>query len=133
MTLGKEIAFILFFNHSLIYFAGFSLLPGGFLQFRRAGPARQSAQASRHSGFSCCGAQPLGSGTSVGAAHGLSCSMACGIFPDQGLNPCPLNWQANSYPLYHQESPQIVFNIKKQKTQTIKVQTDILQYINTKT
>ena len=41
MTLGKEIAFILFFNHSLIYFAGFSLLPGGFLQFRRAGPARQ--------------------------------------------------------------------------------------------
>ena len=23
-------------------------------------------------------------------AHGLSCSMACGIFPDQGSNPCPL-------------------------------------------
>ena len=27
-------------------------------------------------------------------AHGLSCSMACGIFPDQGSNPCPLHWQA---------------------------------------
>ena len=26
--------------------------------------------------------------------HGLSCSVASAIFPDQGLNPCPLNWQA---------------------------------------
>ena len=30
---------------------------------------------------------------SVVAAHGLSCSMACGIFLDQGSNPCPLHWQ----------------------------------------
>ena len=33
---------------------------------------------------------------SVVVAHGLSCSAACGIFPDQGLNPCPLHWQADS-------------------------------------
>ena len=27
-------------------------------------------------------------------AHGLSClAAACGIFPDQGLNLCPLHWQ----------------------------------------
>ena len=26
--------------------------------------------------------------------HRLSCSMACGIFPEQGLNPCALHWQA---------------------------------------
>ena len=25
-------------------------------------------------------------------AHGLSCSTACGIFLDQGANPCPLHW-----------------------------------------
>ena len=25
-------------------------------------------------------------------AHGLSCSAACGIFPDQGSKPCPLPW-----------------------------------------
>ena len=31
--------------------------------------------------------------------HGLSCSAACGVFPDQGSNPCPLRWQADSYPL----------------------------------
>ena len=33
---------------------------------------------------------------SVVVAHGLSCSTACGIFPDQGLNPCPLHWEADS-------------------------------------
>ena len=42
---------------------------------------------------------------SVIVAHGPSCSVACGIFPDQGLNPCPLHWQADSQPLRHQGSP----------------------------
>jgi len=37
--------------------------------------------------------------------HRLSCSVASGIFPDQGLNPCPLRWQADSYPPHHQGSP----------------------------
>ena len=42
---------------------------------------------------------------SVVVAHRPSCSAACGIFPDQGSNPCPLHWQANSQPLHHQGSP----------------------------
>ena len=42
---------------------------------------------------------------SVIVAHGPSCSPACGIFPDQGSNPCPLHWQADSQPLRHQGSP----------------------------
>ena len=42
---------------------------------------------------------------SVVVAHGPSCSAACGIFPDQGSNPCPLHWQADSQPLHHQGSP----------------------------
>ena len=53
---------------------------------------------SRHAGFSSCGtrAQYLrltGSRAqgSVVVAHGLSCSATCGIFPDQGSNPCPLH------------------------------------------
>ncbi|CAN0560306.1 unnamed protein product [Rangifer tarandus platyrhynchus] len=33
------------------------------------------------------------------AAHGLSCSMVCGIFPDQRSNPRLLHWQADSLPL----------------------------------
>ena len=40
--------------------------------------------------------------------HGLSCSVACGIFPDRGWNPsllCLLYRQANSSPLSHQGSP----------------------------
>ena len=37
-------------------------------------------------------------------AHRPSCSAACGIFPDQGSNPCPLHWQADSQPLRHQGS-----------------------------
>ena len=42
---------------------------------------------------------------SVVVAHGLSCSTVCGIFLDQGSNSCPLHWQSDSYPLYHQGSP----------------------------
>ena len=29
--------------------------------------------------------------------HGLSCSVACGIFPDQGWKPCLLRWRAILY------------------------------------
>ena len=48
---------------------------------------------------------------SVVVAHGLSCSTACGIFPDQGSNPCPLHWQADSQPLRHQGNPyRYIFN-----------------------
>ena len=46
------------------------------------------------------------------AAHGPSRSAACGIFPDQGSNPCPLHWQADSQPLHHQGSPRICCFLK---------------------
>ena len=38
---------------------------------------------------------------SEAVAHGHRCSEACGIFPDQGWNSCPLHWQTDSYPLHH--------------------------------
>ena len=73
------------------------------------------AASGGHSSLRCAGlslSQPLllrSTGSrragSVVVAHGLSCSAACGIFPDQGLNPCPLHWQADSQPLRHQGSP----------------------------
>ena len=59
---------------------------------------------SRHMGFSSCRTQAQ-STRSVAAVHGLSCSAACGIFPDQGSNLCPLRWQADFYSLYYQGSP----------------------------
>ena len=43
-----------------------------------------SARASPCSGFSCCEAEALGHMGSVVVAHRLSCSVVCGIFPDQG-------------------------------------------------
>ena len=42
-------------------------------------------------------------------AHGPSRSAACGIFPAQGSNPCPLHWQADSQPLRHQGSPKCAY------------------------
>ena len=50
---------------------------------------------------------------SVVVAHGPSCSVACGIFPDQGSNPCPLHWQADCQPLHHQGSPQYTFFLRE--------------------
>ena len=55
-----------------------------------------------------CGLQSTGSAV---AAHRPSRSAACGIPPDQGSNPCPLHWQADSQPLRHQGSPVVnLFN-----------------------
>ena len=64
--------------------------------------------------FSSCGKRgplfiavrgPLTIVASVVVAHGPSCSAACGILPDQGSNPRPLHWQADSQPPRHQGSP----------------------------
>ena len=76
----------------------------GFLQLWRAGatlhrgarPLMLRSTGSRHAG-------------SVIVAHGPSRSAACGILPDQGSNPCPLHWQADSQPLRHQGSPSYGF------------------------
>ena len=114
--LGKEpITFILYFLrclHFLTYFtlyyfflAALGLLSccSGFPQLQLEGVTlccgikashcggffRQST-GSRNMGFSRFG-------------DGLSCSTACGIFLDQGSNPC-LYWQADPYLLYHQGS-----------------------------
>ena len=54
------------------------------------------ARASDCSCFSHCRARSLGAWALGVVACGISCSMACGIFPDQGSNPCPLHWQADS-------------------------------------
>ena len=47
---------------------------------------------------SVVGAPGLWSTGSIVVALGLSCSEACGIFPDQESTPCLLHWQADSLP-----------------------------------
>ena len=79
------------------------------------GPSPAAASGG-HSSSRCAGLSPsrplllrsTGSRRTSSAivAHGPSRSAACGIFPDQGSNPCPLHWQADSQPLRHQGSPQ---------------------------
>ena len=76
-------------------------------------PLSLQSTGSRHAG-------------SVVVAHGPSCPAACGTFPDQGSNPCPLHWQADSQPLRHQGSPSFcffkdkMFRSKKKKKTTVK-------------
>ena len=56
--------------------------------------------------------QPVPQAPRTGSAtvtRGLSCSAACGNFPDQGLNLCLRHWQADSWPLSHQGSPAELF------------------------
>ena len=53
--------------------------------------------ASHCRGFSCCGAQALGPTGFSSCGAQLSCSVACGVCLDQGLNPCPLHWQVDSF------------------------------------
>ena len=99
----------LFFFNLFIYFwlcwvfvsvRGLSLVAasGGHSSSRCAGLSLSRPLLLRTTGSRSAG--------SVAVAHRPSCSAACGIFPDQGSNPCALHWQADSQPLRHQGSPQ---------------------------
>ena len=77
----------------------------GHSSSRCAGLSLSRSLLLRSTGSRCAG--------SVIVAHGPSCSAACGIFPDQGSNPCPLHWQANSQPLRHLGSPLLGFKGEK--------------------
>ena len=72
-------------GHSSLWCVGLSL----------SWPLLLRSTGSRHTG-------------SVVVAHRPRCSVACGIFPDQGSNPFPLHYQADSQPLCHQGSPIII-------------------------
>ena len=75
----------------------------------RAALCSCSAPASHCSGFFCgaragghrdsANSPPRLSSTGSVVTHGLSCSAAYGIFPNQGLTVCLLHWQMDS--LYH--------------------------------
>ena len=77
---------------------------GGHSSSRCAGLSLSRPLLLQSTGSRCAG--------SVVVAHGPSRSTACGIFPDQGSNPCPLHWQADSQPLRHQGSPHHVLTTR---------------------
>ena len=101
--------------------AGTLLLHGLFPSCGKQGPLFSCGAWASHCGSFSCAARALkGMTTLVAATYGLSscgsralkqrlssCSMACRIFLDQGMNLCLLHWQADSLPISHQESPPI--------------------------
>ena len=111
---GSFFFFFNFLNLLFIYYFYFWLC-WVFVSVRGLSPVAASGD---HSSSRCVGlslSRPLllqSTGSrragSVVVAHGPRCSAACGIFPDQGSNPCPLHWQADSQPLRHQGSPREV-------------------------
>ena len=98
--------------------------------------AFSSAASGDHSSSQCAGlslSRPLllrSTGSrragSVIVAHGPSCSVACGIFPGQGSNPCPLHWQADSQPLCHQGSPSASFAVSNKQASPLLPESDQL-------
>ena len=100
-------SFFFFFNFWLCWVfvsvRGLSLVAasGGHSSSRCAGLSLSRPLLLRSTGSRRAG--------SVIVAHGPSCSAARGILPDQGSNPCPLHWQADSQPLRHQGSPEIFY------------------------
>ena len=96
---------------------GSSLLLRLFFLQRVGAPLQLPCGLFSLHGFSCSRARAPGAQVSIVVAlrlssigsvlmaHRLSCSETCGIFPDQGSNPCLQHRQVDSLPLSHQRSP----------------------------
>ena len=110
----SSLSLFFFFLSLFIYF--WLCLIFDVSSFSEWGPfSSYGARASHCGGFSC-EAQALGTQTSVDVVNivallGLSCPRACGLFPDQGLNQCPLGWQMDSSPLEYWGSPHLISDI----------------------
>ena len=120
MTMYIELMHICFLSFMYLFLTvlGLCWCTWAFPSCGKQGPLSScGAQASHWDGFSCRGARTLGCRPSVVVAlglsscgswaleHRLSCSMACGIFPDQRSNWCLPHCQVDSLPLDHQGSP----------------------------
>ena len=104
VTVGKPSLFwmsqyFFFFNFYFLAVLGLRFVRG--LSLAAASGGHSSSRCGDRSSSQCAGlslSRPLplrGTGSrragSAVVAHGPSCSVACGILPDQGLNPCPLH------------------------------------------
>ena len=97
--LNKFILFIYFWLHWVfVAECGLSLVAGrgGYSLLRYTDFSLQWLLLLQSTGSRCTAFSSCGMRASVVVVHRLSSSAACGIFPDQGSNPCPLHWQADS-------------------------------------
>ena len=108
-TLWRNALYVLSFKKNVIYFDvwvfvfWFSWLRwvfiaarGLFSSCREWGLLLLWSMDSRHAGL-------------IVVAHVISCSVACGIFLDQGSNLCPLHWQVDSNHCTTREVPGMYF------------------------
>ena len=97
-----------FFKNNFIYFWLFHVFIAVwvFLQLQRVEATLQllAGLLNAVASFSFCGVPAVGHTASVVVVLRLSCSLACGTFPDQGSYLCLLHWQ-DSLLLSHQGSP----------------------------
>ena len=106
----------------LSHCAGFSLC--WVLLLLSTGSRARPAGAEAH-GLRSCSSRAL-EHDSVAAAHRLSCSIACGVFPAQGSNPRLIRWQADSLPLSHQGSPCLFYSRKYSSSESVVLGTELL-------
>ena len=105
-----------FFNMLISFLFIYFWLCWVFVSVRGLSLAAASGDHSSQRGAGLSPSRPLSlrstgsrrAGSAI-VAHRPSCSAACGIFPDQGSNPCALHRQADSQPLRHQGSPSNTF------------------------
>ena len=69
------------------------------------GPLAGACQWLLHAGSAAVAPGLRSTGSTV-LVHRLSCSVPCGIVPDQESNLCPLHWQVDCLKLSHQGSTQ---------------------------
>ena len=95
-SLKHFLALFLILKKNCIYLFGSivsSLLPMGLSSCSKWKlPSSYSERSSHCSGFSSCMHGLQGVWASAAVAQEFNCSMACGIFLDQGPNPCPMHW-----------------------------------------
>ena len=83
--------FVAFRELSLVVVCGLLMAMASFIAEQGLQGARDSVVAAR--GFGIWGSWALGCWL-CSLAHGLSCSVVSGLFPDQGSNRCPLHCKA---------------------------------------
>lgn len=93
--------FFFFFKKYISIYLWLHWVPIAVSGFSLAVVSGDSSAAAEHillvlEASPCCGARDLGCLASAAVECGLSCpAAACGIFPEEGTNLCPLNWQDN--------------------------------------
>ena len=106
-TTTKQNSYLPLYSSYLLFFIivfGWVLIAAGGLSLAVA--SRDYSLVAMHGGLLTAAAYPVAKprlqGRGLGGmVHGLICPTACGIFPDHGLNLCPLHCQGDSLPLDH--------------------------------